>query len=89
MEDYVSLFRVKKFNPMWQTNAELKELYGREINSFLNLSGRIGGKTINTIQLVGLTSLDRPENDIVILRANSSQLKQSIFLELKSSFSKF
>jgi len=86
MDDYVSLFRVKKFNPMWQTNAELKELYGREINSFLNLSGRIGGKTINTIQLVGLTSLDRPENDIVILRANSSQLKQSIFLELKKFF---
>ena len=86
MEDVVSLFRVKKFNPMWKHNSDLKKIYGREINSFINLSGRIGGKTINTIQLIGLTSLDKPNFDIVVLRANSSQLKQSIFLELKKFF---
>ena len=86
MEDIVSLYRIKKYNPMWLTNKELRELYGREINSFLCISGRIGGKTINTIQLIGITSLERPNNDVVVLRANSSQLKQSMFLELKKFF---
>ena len=86
MEDRVKLFRVKKFNPMWQHNADLKKIYKEDINSFINLSGRIGGKTINAIQLIGLTSLDQPDFDVVVLRANSSQLKQSIFLELKKFY---
>ena len=86
MEDVVNLFRVKKFNPMWKHNSVLKDIYAREVNSFVCLSGRIGGKTINTIQLIALTSLDQPQFDIVVLRANSSQLMQSIFIELKKFF---
>lgn len=68
---------------MWLSNDELESQYGRRIYNFVNISGRLGGKTFNMVQLIGITSLERPDFDIVVLRANSSQLKQSVFLELK------
>ena len=77
------LYRVKKFNPMWITNEELLAQFKRRIYNFICLSGRLGGKTINMVTLIGTTSINQPEYDIVVLRANSSQLKQSVFLELK------
>jgi hypothetical protein len=77
------LYRIKRFSPMWLSNDELESQYGRRIYNFVNISGRLGGKTFNMVQLIGITSLERPDFDIVVLRANSSQLKQSVFLELK------
>lgn len=80
------LYRIKKNQPMWRSNAENEQIYGRKITNFISVSGRIGGKTFNMRDLVGLTALNNPEYDVVILRANSSQLKQSVFLELKKFF---
>ena len=88
MPEAVRLYRLKKFNPMWKTNKELKEIYDRDIYQIVNVSGRIGGKTYNFVQLIGITALDKPQFDIVILRANSSQLKQSVFIELKKFYFK-
>jgi phage terminase large subunit len=86
MEEVKKLYRIKKFQPMWMSNAELEKAYGRKIFNFVNISGRLGGKTFNMRDLVCLTALNEPKYDIVILRANSSQLKQSVFLELKKLF---
>ncbi len=86
MDEKKKLFRIRKNQPMWNTNAENEKIYGRKITNFISVSGRIGGKTFNMRDLVGLTALNNPTLDIVILRANSSQLKQSVFLELKKFF---
>lgn len=86
MEDVKRLYRIKKFEPMWRTNKENEQIYGRKIFNFLSVSGRIGGKTFNMRDLVCLTALNNPLFDVVILRANSSQLKQSVYLELKKFF---
>jgi hypothetical protein len=83
MEQAKRLYRVKKFEPMFMTNEELREHYQRNIYNFICISGRLGGKSFNIFQLMGLTSLEKPQYDIVVLRANSSQLKQSVFLEMK------
>jgi len=80
------LYRVKRFTPMWQTNDELQTQFGRHIYNFINISGRLGGKTYNIVQMIGLKIMEEPEFDIVVLRANSSQLKQSVFTELKKWF---
>lgn len=77
------LYRIKKYEPMWWTNNEIRQHYKRPIYNFINISGRLGGKTTNVIQLIALTAINKPEFDIVVLRANSSQLKQSVFLELR------
>lgn len=86
MEEIKRLYRVRKNQAMWNTNEENEKIYGRRIQNFISVSGRIGGKTFNMRDLVGLTALNNPEYDVVILRANSSQLKQSVFLELKKFF---
>lgn len=86
MGDIKRLYRIKKFQPMWLTNDELENIYGRRIYNFINISGRLGGKTFNMRDLVVLGALNNPQFDIVVLRANSSQLKQSVFLELKKLF---
>lgn len=88
MPEAIKLYRVKKYNPMWKSNEELKEIFGRDIFQIVCISGRIGGKTINFIQFVGLGILEHPNLDIVIMRANSSQLKQSVYIELKKFFFK-
>ena len=80
------LYRIKKYEPMWLTQEELEAKYHRRITNFINISGRLGGKTSNIIQMIGITSLEIYTHDIVVLRSNSSQLKQSVFLELKKFF---
>jgi phage terminase large subunit len=77
------LYRIKKFEPMWMSRQELKDTYNRDIFQFINISGRLGGKSYNTFQLIGITSAQFPTHDVVVLRANSSQLKQSVFTEMK------
>jgi len=86
MEETRRLYRIRKFQPMWMSNSDLERIYKRKIFNFLNISGRLGGKTFNMRDLVCLTAINEPKFDIVILRANSSQLKQSVFLELKKLF---
>lgn len=82
------IYVIEKFRPMWTSNADLETKYGRKVYKFLNISGRVGGKTINAIQLLAITALDYPDFDNVVLRANSAQLKKSVFLELKKFFFK-
>jgi len=86
MEENKRLYRIRKFNDMWLTNDELEKKHNRKIYNFINISGRLGGKTFNMRDLVVLGALNNPEFDIVILRANSSQLKQSVYMELKKLF---
>lgn len=86
MPDIKKLYRIKKFNDMWLTNDELEQKHNRRITNFINISGRLGGKTYNMRDLVCIGAAMNPEYDIVILRANSSQLKQSVFIELKKLF---
>lgn len=52
-------------------------------NNFLLISGRVGGKTTAIIQKMYLNLCNYPNHDIQILRANSSSLQESVFLEFK------
>jgi len=82
------IYVLEKFKPMWTPNSELEMQLGRKIYKFLNISGRIGGKTINAVELLGVATLKYPDFDNIVLRANSAQLKKSVFLELKKFFFK-
>jgi len=82
------IYVIDKFKDMWTSNAELAVKHGRKIYKFLNISGRIGGKTVNAVELLGVTALKYPDYDNIVLRANSAQLKKSVFLELKKFFFK-
>ena len=70
---------VKPFKDMWLTRKQLEKKYNHDIYQFINISGRVAGKTMNFIQLMFYKGLAFPKHDIVVLRANSSQLKQSVF----------
>jgi len=83
MSEAKRIYVVEKFKPMWLSNEEVAELYSRKIYKFLNISGRVGGKTINAVQLLSITALNEPDYDNIVLRANSAQLKKSVFLEIK------
>ena len=61
MAETKRLYRVKRFAPMWMTNDELQERYQRHIYNFINISGRLGGKTFNIVQMIGLTIMEKPK----------------------------
>ena len=69
----------KPFADMWLSRQQLKEKYNHDIYQFINISGRVAGKTMNFYQLMFYYGFNYPKHDIVILRANSSQLKESVF----------
>jgi phage terminase large subunit len=73
----------KPFAPMWLTRNQIKEHFGHDIYQFINISGRLAGKTLNFIMMMFYYGFNYPNCDIVVLRANSSQLKQSIFKEFR------
>lgn len=52
-------------------------------NSFILKSGRIGGKTIALLQKMEQNILQYRDRDIIVLRANSTALKDSVFLEFQ------
>jgi len=83
MENEQKLVVIKPFRDMWLSNKELEEKYKRHIYQFINVSGRVAGKTINFIQLMFYYAFQYPTHDIIVMRANSSQLKQSVFIEFK------
>ena len=73
------IFVPKPFRPMWLTRPQIKTAFGRDIHRFINVSGRVAGKTINFIQMMFFNGFNYSHLDQIILRANSSQLKQSVF----------
>ena len=74
----VELEILKKFKPLMLDKEEEQDK-----NNFLLISGRVGGKTTAIIQKMYINSCNYPNHDIQILRANSSSLQQSVFLEFK------
>lgn len=70
---------VKPFADMWLPRKQLAKKYNHDIYQFINISGRVAGKTMNFIQLMFYYGFNYQKHDIVVLRANSSQLKQSVF----------
>jgi hypothetical protein len=73
----------KPFKDMWLPRYKLEKKYNHDIYQFINISGRVAGKTMNFIMLMFYYSFEYQNHDIVILRANSSQLKQSVFKAFK------
>ena len=57
--------------------------------NFLLISGRVGGKTTAIIQKMYINLCNYPKHDIQILRANSSSLQESVFLEFKKHCFKY
>lgn len=58
----------------------------KEHNKFLLSSGRISGKTSALVALVYAYINSEPDKDIVILQATSSEIKDSIILEIEKFF---
>jgi phage terminase large subunit len=79
MSQTSSIEVVKPFRDMWLPRKELAKKHNHDIYQFINISGRVAGKTMNFIQLMFYKGLNYPTHDIVVLRANSSQLKESVF----------
>lgn len=52
-------------------------------NTYILVSGRVGGKTITLEQKILINCLQYSKLDIMVLRANSSALKDSVLLEFK------
>lgn len=76
----VSTRSISKFKPFLIDDPE--EIKSGK-NSFILKSGRIGGKTIALLQKMETNLLKYKDRDIVVLRANSTALKDSVFLEFK------
>jgi len=80
---------IKPFLPLYEHCEELTVTddasHARIIkrNNYLLVSGRNGGKTRGFIGKMYFNAFKYPKHDIQILRANSSSLKESVFLEFK------
>ena len=74
---------IKPLADMWLPRKTLKKKYKHDKYQFINISGRVAGKTVNFLLLMFHASFQYPKHDIVVLRANSSQLKQSVFKAFK------
>ena len=73
----VSLEVINKFRPLMVDEENSKK------SNFLLISGRVGGKTTAIIQKMFINLCNYTGHDIQILRANSSSLQESVFLEFK------
>jgi hypothetical protein len=71
---------ISKFVPV--LNDDVQEIKSGK-NTYILCSGRVGGKTITLEQKILINCLQYPKLDIMILRANSSALKDSVLLEFK------
>ena len=55
----------------------------KEKNHYLLISGRVGGKTWAILQKMFINLCNYPNHDIQVLRANSSSMFESVFMEFK------
>lgn len=70
---------LENFRPLMADDPELI----KEKNHFLLISGRIGGKTWALLQKMFINLCQYPNHDIQVLRANSSSMFESVFMEFK------
>jgi len=71
---------ISKFLPV--LNDDLEEIKKGK-NTYVLVSGRVGGKTTTFEQKMLANCFAYPKHDIIVLRANSSALKDSVLLEFK------